>query len=107
MTKSVITAKLPVMSKVTGKFQITLPKRLVDTYGIKVGDDLVLLPAGESISLVPARQVSDSAANSRQRLMYFDRATERQRKRESTQKFGSAKDRGWTREELYKRGQSD
>ena len=39
------------MSKVTGKFQITLPKRLVDTYGIKVGDEVVLLPAGESISL--------------------------------------------------------
>jgi len=93
------------MSKVTGKFQITLPKRLVDTYGIKVGDDVVLLPAGESISLVPARRVNDAAANSRQRLMYFDRATERQRKRESTRKLGSAKDRGWTREELYKRGQ--
>ena len=94
------------MSKVTGKFQITLPKRLVDTYGIKVGDDLVLLPAGESISLVPARQVNDAAANSLQRLVYFDRATERQRKREGKQKFRSAKNRGWTREELYKRGQS-
>ena len=94
------------MSKVTGKFQITLPKRLVDTYGIKVGDDLTLLPAGKSISLVPARQVNDAVANSRQRLVYFDRATERQRKREGKRKFRSAKDRGWTREELYKRGQS-
>ena len=55
---------------------------------------------------MPARQVNDAVATSRQRLVYFDRATERQRKRESTRKFGSAKDRGWTREELYKRGQS-
>ena len=94
------------MSKVTGKFQITLPKRLVDAYGIKVGDEVVLLPAGENISLVPARQVNDAAANTQERLMYFDRATERQRKRESKRKFESVKDRGWTREELYKRGQS-
>lgn len=95
------------MSKVTGKFQITLPKRLVETYGIKVGDDLVLSPAGGSISLTPVRQVNDAAADTQQRLKYFDRATERQRKRESTRAFAAAKNRGWTREELYKRGQSD
>jgi hypothetical protein len=83
-----------------------LPKRLVDTYGIQVGDDLVLLPAGDTISLVPARQVSDAAANTQQRLMYFDRATERQREREGKRKFEPVKDRGWTREELYKRGRS-
>ena len=104
MIKSVMLAILQVMSKVTGKFQITLPKRLVDTYGIKVGDDLVLLPAGETISLVPARQVNDAVPTTQQRLMYFDRATERQRKRERKRTLGSAKDRGWTREELYKRG---
>jgi AbrB family looped-hinge helix DNA binding protein len=94
------------MSKVTGKFQITLPKRLVDSYDIKVGDDLELVPAGETISLVPARQVNDAAPSTQQRLMYFDRATERQRKREKTRKIESTKDRGWTREELYQRGQS-
>jgi AbrB family looped-hinge helix DNA binding protein len=93
------------MSKVTGKFQITLPKRLVDTYGIKVGDEVDLLPAGDSISLVPARRTQADVVNSRQRLLYFDRATERQRKRERTRILGSVKDRGWTREELYTRGQ--
>jgi AbrB family looped-hinge helix DNA binding protein len=99
--------RLTGMSKVTGKFQITLPKRLVESYDIKVGDHLELLPAGETISLVPARQVNDALPNTRQRLMAFDRATERQRKRERTRSFESAKDRGWTREELYRRGQSD
>jgi AbrB family looped-hinge helix DNA binding protein len=93
------------MSKVTGKFQITLPKRLVETYGIKVGDEVDLLPAGDSISLVPARRTKTDVANPRQRLSYFDRATERQRKRERTRIIGSDKDRGWTRAELYTRGQ--
>lgn len=106
MTESLITCKLLVMSKVTGKFQITLPKRLVDTYGIKVGDEVVLRPAGDGISLVPARHVNDAATNAQQRLRYFDLATERQRKREGKRKFESVKDRGWTREELYKRGRS-
>jgi AbrB family looped-hinge helix DNA binding protein len=93
------------MSKVTGKFQITLPKRLVETYGIKVGDEVDLVPAGDSISLVPAHRTKTDAANPRQRLLYFDRATERQRKRERTRKLGSDQDRGWTRVELYTRGQ--
>ena len=93
------------MSKVTGKFQITLPKRLVETYDIKVGDKVDLIPAGDSISLVPARRTKIDAASPRQRLLYFDRATERQRKRERTRRLGSDKDRGWTREELYTRGE--
>ncbi len=92
------------MSKITGKFQITLPKRLVDTYGIKVGDDVDLLPAGDSISLVPARSAKTAAANPQERLRYFDRATDRQRKREAARTLKSARDRGWTREELYARG---
>jgi AbrB family looped-hinge helix DNA binding protein len=94
------------MSKVTGKFQITLPKRLVDTYGINIGDEVELRPAGESISLVPARSAKKTGlSNPRQRLAHFDRATERQRKREQTRTPGSSKNRGWTREALYTRGQ--
>jgi AbrB family looped-hinge helix DNA binding protein len=93
------------MSKVTGKFQITLPKRLVEIYDIKVGDKVDLIAAGDSISLVPARRTKIDAANPRQRLLYFDRATERQRKRQRTRRVGSDKDRGWTREELYTRGE--
>jgi bifunctional DNA-binding transcriptional regulator/antitoxin component of YhaV-PrlF toxin-antitoxin module len=33
------------MSKVTSKFQIALSKRLVETYGIQVGDQVEMLPA--------------------------------------------------------------
>lgn len=92
------------MSKITGKFQLTLPKRLVDTYGIKVGDDVDLVPAGDSISIVPARRAKTAAANPQERLRYFDRATDRQKEREGTRTLTSEKDRGWTREELYTRG---
>jgi len=90
------------MSKVTGKFQITLPKRIVDTYGIKVGDDIELLPAGDRVFLVPARARTD-ATDTREQLVYFDRATERQRKREKSRTVVPGDDRGWRREDLYRR----
>lgn len=98
------TCQASVVSKITGKFQLTLPKRLVDAYGIKVGDEVDLLPAGDKISLVPERFSKTSAANPEERLRYFDRATERQRKRDGKRSLKSEKDRGWTREELYRRG---
>jgi len=39
------------MAKVTGKFQITLPKAVVDRSGIRVGDELELRPIGRSIQI--------------------------------------------------------
>src|SRR5579864_2917540 len=39
------------MTKVTGKFQITLPKAVVDRCGIRVGDELELRPIGRSIQI--------------------------------------------------------
>src|ERR1700676_206008 len=45
------------MTRVTGKFQITLPKRLVDAFGIRVGDEVELVAAGDAIRIVPANAV--------------------------------------------------
>jgi AbrB family looped-hinge helix DNA binding protein len=92
-----------VMSKVTGKFQVTLPKRLVTTYGIKVGDEVEFSAAGDRIALLPARRKPVDRAH---RLREFDRATERQRSRERTRPLEAASKRDWKREELYSRGRS-
>ena len=93
------------MTTVTGKYQITLPKRLVDAYGIKVGDEVDLVAAGEMISIVPAR-AARSMLTPEERLKLFDQATRRQkmRRRENPDAAGAPADRGWTREELYQRG---
>jgi bifunctional DNA-binding transcriptional regulator/antitoxin component of YhaV-PrlF toxin-antitoxin module len=89
------------MSKVTGKFQVTLPKRLVTTYGIKVGDVVEWSAAGDRIALQPAQRRSVDLAH---RLREFDRATARQRTRDRTHPVEATRERGWTREELYTRG---
>jgi bifunctional DNA-binding transcriptional regulator/antitoxin component of YhaV-PrlF toxin-antitoxin module len=93
------------MAKVTGKFQITLPKALVDQCGIRVGDELQLRSVGRSIHI--DRRSAPSAARLRhERLAHFDAVTRRQQSRQGTRTVGPARGRGWTREELYRRGRT-
>lgn len=91
------------MARVTGKFQITLPKRLVDSYGIRVGDEVEIVAAGESIAIVPAR-VLTTVLSAEERLRHFDQATRRQKTRQDGDPRAAATDRGWTREDLHSRG---
>ncbi len=92
------------MARVTGKFQITLPKRLADSYGIRVGDEIEIVAAGESIALIPARALTP-LLSPEERLRQFDQATRRQEARQlGEQRPAAAADRGWGREELYTRG---
>jgi bifunctional DNA-binding transcriptional regulator/antitoxin component of YhaV-PrlF toxin-antitoxin module len=93
------------MAKVTGKFQITLPKALVDHCGIRVGDELELRPIGRSIHMA-RRSAPDATRLRHERLTHFDRATKRQRTRQTTASVVPARTRGWTREELYVRGRA-
>ena len=118
------------MSKVTTKLQVTLPKAIADQYGIRPGDEVEWLPAGDSIRVVPPGRTKP-ARTRKERLELFDRATKRQRAREKTSparasesgadklnagesktsqrkttesKTAPSKARGWSREDLYQRG---
>jgi len=93
------------MTRVTGKFQITLPKRLVDAFGIRVGDEVELVAAGDTIRIVPANAVR-SGLSTEERLRLFDEATQRSKASVKKKKLPPATERGWTREELYDRGRS-
>ena len=93
------------MTRVTGKLQITLPKRLAEDYGIRVGDEVEIVAAGESIAIVPAR-ATRSILSPEERLRHFDEATKRLDARQKREPGGPAQDRGWSREELYTRGRS-
>ena len=91
------------MSKVTSKLQITIPKALAERYRIRPGDDVEWSPAGDSLRLSsgngPHRRFSVE-----DRLRLFDQATERLEAAGST---AAPTDRGWTREDLYRRGGAD
>jgi AbrB family looped-hinge helix DNA binding protein len=92
------------MAKITSKFQVTVPKSIADRYSIRPGDEIEWIPAGDVIRVVPtrAKTPSDDPAA---RVLLFDRATERHRRRPGPRKQPSG-DRGWTREDLYGRGRS-
>ena len=93
------------MTRVTGKFQITLPKRLVDAFGIRVGDEVELVAAGDAIRIVPANGIR-SGLSAQERLRLFDEATQRTAASAKKKKLPPAIDRGWTREEIYDRGRT-
>jgi AbrB family looped-hinge helix DNA binding protein len=95
-------AIIDIMAKVTGKFQITLPKALAEQCGIRIGDELQVRSNGRSIQLDPLA----GGAVRRERLAHFDQATARQRSRQGRLRVRPARSRGWTREELYRRGRT-
>jgi AbrB family looped-hinge helix DNA binding protein len=99
------------MSKVTSKLQLTVPKAIADQYGIRPGDEVQWIAAGEAIRVIPAgkNNLTEQERTAKERLELFDQATRRQRRRQT--KAGKAVSRpaarGWKREELYGRGLPD
>jgi AbrB family looped-hinge helix DNA binding protein len=94
------------MAKITSKLQVTVPKALADRYGIQPGDEIDWEAAGDAIRVVPARR-RPLRASVEQRLALFDRAEQRQRRRERAQGLRrAARKRGWRREDLYRRGRT-
>lgn len=93
------------MAKVTSKYQVTVPRAIAEKYGIRPGDDIKFVPAGETIRVVTGTRRDADDVESRLRL--FDQATERQRARDRKRPVIVTRDRGWKREDLYTRGRSD
>ncbi len=97
------------MAKVTSKLQVTLPKVLANEYGIVPGDEIDFQAAGEFIRIVPPRRCTETQLSQAERLRLFDEATARQRRRQETLKLPAqlTTRRDWSREDLYRRGESD
>jgi len=93
------------MAKVTSKYQVTVPRTIADRYGIRPGDDIDWVPAGEVIRVVPRGK--NAASQGRESPLHlFDQATERHRKRQPARAAKPTGARGWRREDLYERGRS-
>ena len=90
------------MSKVTSKYQISIPKALAERIGIRVGDELAWEEAAGTLRARLAT-ASKTRMTLAERLRLFDAATARQVARERKQRLPRAKVRGWTRDDLYTR----
>jgi len=96
------------MPKVTSKLQLTVPKAIADQYGIRPGDELEWIPAGESIrvQLVGRKAKSGRRLTAEERVALFDEGTRRLDKLQAEElkrnrSKPASSDRGWTREDLY------
>ena len=95
----------------TSKLQLTVPKKIADQYGIRPGDELEWIPAGESIrvELVRRKAKAGHELTIEEKLALFDANTKWLDELQADQlKEAKAKGtritretRGWTREELY------
>lgn len=93
------------MAKVTSKLQVTVPKAVADHYGIRPGDEIQWVVAGETIRVVPPGRKTRTLTTA-ERLRRFDLATGRQEKRSKGVRPAAGQGRGWSREELYRRGRA-
>jgi len=90
------------MSKVTSKYQVSIPRGLAERIGIRVGDELAWEDAAGTLrARLATRPKARLTLRERQRL--FDAATARQAERERKQRLPRGKGRGWKREDLYTR----
>jgi bifunctional DNA-binding transcriptional regulator/antitoxin component of YhaV-PrlF toxin-antitoxin module len=99
------------MAKVTSKLQLTVPKVIADQYGIRPGDELEWVPAGESIrvELVRRKARAGHELTTEERLALFDDNTkwldelqaEELKEAEAKGTRTTRENRGWTREDLY------
>jgi AbrB family looped-hinge helix DNA binding protein len=91
------------MAKVTSKLQVTVPKAVAAHYGIHPGDEIQWVAAGDTIRVVPpGRKITKLTTT--ERLRRFDLVTSRLQKRSKGARAATGRGRGWSREELYRRG---
>jgi AbrB family looped-hinge helix DNA binding protein len=91
------------MSKVTSKYQVSIPKALAERVGIRVGDELEWEVEGGVLRVHLAGRLRQRLSIA-DRLSLFDAAIERQRGREEKlPRDRGTGGRGWTRDELYTR----
>ena len=90
------------MSKVTSKYQVSIPKALAERIGLRVGDELAWEDADGTLRARVAKAEKARIPVS-ERLRLFDAATARQAKRDKQLHLPRGKGRGWTREDLYTR----
>ena len=90
------------MSKVTSKYQVSIPKALAEKIGIRVGDELAWEDAAGSLRARVAA-ASKARLSVDEKLRVFDAASARQLVRERKRRLQRRKGRGWTRDDLYTR----
>ena len=87
------------MSKITSKYQVSIPKTLAERVGVRPGDEVEWQAAGDELRVTPARRTS--TLSTQERLRIFREAMKRIDGRKEKTPPNPGRSRGWTREDLY------
>ena len=90
------------MAKVTSKYQVTVSKAIADQYGIRPGDEIDWVPAGDVIRVVPSNKPAEPGDRESRLHLYGQPTGRHQRPPRPTAK--RPRNRGWRSEDLYTRG---
>jgi predicted nuclease with TOPRIM domain len=87
--------------------QLKEARALADRLRLRPGDEIDWQEAGDALRILPHR-AQPMRFSSEMKLRLFDDATRRQRQRQARRRLGNETcERGWTREELYRRDRAD
>jgi bifunctional DNA-binding transcriptional regulator/antitoxin component of YhaV-PrlF toxin-antitoxin module len=89
------------MSRLTAKYQLTIPRAIAQSVGLNPGDEVTWEPVGDAIRLRAETASRHDTRSVAEQLILFDLVTERERHRARNRSAAPARDRGWSREELY------
>jgi AbrB family looped-hinge helix DNA binding protein len=87
------------VSKVTSKYQVSIPKALAERIGVRPGDDLEWEAVGGELRVKPAHRANGLPTE--ERLRIFREAMKRIDGRKEKAPPNPGRSRGWTREDLY------
>jgi len=85
------------MSKVTSRYQVSIPKALADRLDIRPGDEVEWQVAGDEFRVRPTRAKKPLSVE--ERLKIFREAQKRIDARQKGRRLKGSRD--WTREDLY------
>jgi bifunctional DNA-binding transcriptional regulator/antitoxin component of YhaV-PrlF toxin-antitoxin module len=88
------------MAKVNSNLELPIPRAIAERYDIRPGDDLEVLPANDSIRVIPARH-SESRQSVDTRLSRFREMLKQYDETADQRPAFAWEDRGWHREDLY------
>jgi len=89
------------MSRLTSKYQLTIPRALAKSAGLTPGAEVSWEAVGDAIRLRAETGHKREIRSVTDQLILFDLATEREQHRMHARAAAPAQDRGWSREDLY------
>jgi AbrB family looped-hinge helix DNA binding protein len=88
------------MAKVNSNLELPIPKAIAERYGIRPGDELEILPAEDSIRVIPLRHSESPESVETRRKRFREMLRQYDETADKRPAFAWEK-RGWHRDDLY------